>query len=112
VGAFRSALGRFAALDAQVVGISSDSIFSHVAWQKHEVGATGFPLCSDFWPHGETARKFGVFRDQEPYAGISERAVFVVDKEGKILYARVYRLDQVPEVEECIQALEGKRKSG
>lgn len=112
MGAFQSAFGRLAALDAQVVGISADSVFSHVAWQQHEVGTLSFPLCSDFWPHGEVARQYGVFRDHEPYSGISERAVFVLDKEGKIVYARVYRLDQVPEVDDCVRALEALKPAG
>jgi alkyl hydroperoxide reductase subunit AhpC len=112
VAAFRSALERLAALDAQVVGISVDSVFSHVAWQKHDVGMLPFPLCSDFWPHGEVARRYGLLREAEPVAGVSERAVYVVDKEGKIVYARVYRLDQVPEAEDCIQALEAARDAG
>ena len=112
MGAFRSARERLAALDAQVVGISVDSVFSHVAWQKHDVGAVPFPLCSDFFPHGEVARQYGILREAEPVAGVSERAVFVVNKQGKIIYAHIYRLDQVPEAEDCIKTLEGANAGG
>jgi alkyl hydroperoxide reductase subunit AhpC len=112
VGAFRSAGERLDALDAQVVGISVDSVFSHVAWQKHDVGAVPFPLCADFFPHGEVARRYGILREAEPVSGVSERAVFVIDKQGKVIYARTYRLDQVPEAEDCIKALESAKAGG
>ena len=55
--AYNAELDKFAGYDAQVVGIGVDSVFSHIAWQKYEIGMLRFPLCSDFWPHGETARK-------------------------------------------------------
>ena len=51
---------KFAGYDAQVVGMSVDSVFSHVAWQEKSIGKLNYPLCSDFFPHGEIAKKFGV----------------------------------------------------
>lgn len=63
------------------------------------------PLCADFYPHGEVTKAFGILRDGAPVAGISERAAFVVDKEGKIAFAKVYPLDQMPKVEELLQAV-------
>ena len=50
-------------------------------------------------------RKFGVLREDAPVAGISERAVFVVDKAGKIAFAKVYPIDQLPEIEQVLGAL-------
>jgi len=47
-------------------------------------------LCCDFWPHGEVSRSYGVFREEGPYAGASERAIFVVDRSGKIVFSKVY----------------------
>ena len=87
------------------MGISIDSVFSHVAWQKFEVGMLNYPLGSDFYPHGEVARSFGVLRDGDPIPGISERAVFVIDKEGIIRFSKVYELGEVPENEDVFEVL-------
>ncbi len=95
----------FAALNAQVLDISVDSIPSHIAWRDKEVGSVEVPLCSDFYPHAEVTRKFGVLREGPPVAGISERAVFVVDKAGKIAFAKIYPIDQLPNIEELLGAL-------
>jgi alkyl hydroperoxide reductase subunit AhpC len=95
----------FTALNAQVMDISVDSIPSHVAWRQKEVGPVEVPLCSDFYPHAEVTRKFGILREGPPVAGISERAAFVVDKTGKIAFAKVYPIDQLPDIEELLQAL-------
>jgi peroxiredoxin len=64
-----------------------------------------FPMCSDFFPHGAVTKAFGILREQPPLAGISERAVFIVDQSGKIVFAKVYRLDQVPDNDELLEAL-------
>jgi alkyl hydroperoxide reductase subunit AhpC len=95
----------FAALNAQVMDISVDSIQSHIAWREKELGSVEVPLCSDFYPHAEVTRKFGVLREGAPVAGISERAVFVVDRAGKIAFAKVYPIDQLPEIEKVLGAL-------
>ena len=87
------------------MGISIDSVFSHVAWQKFEVGMLNYPLGSDFYPHGEVARSFGVLRDGDPIPGISERAVFVIDKEGIVRFSKVYELGEVPENEDVFEVL-------
>ena len=107
--AFDSDREKFAALDAQVLDISIDSILSHIAWQKKEIGMMHLPLCSDFYPHGEVTRAFGILREGPPVPGISERAAFIVDKSGKITFARLYPLDQTPNNEELLAAL---RKMG
>jgi len=96
---------KFAALNAQVLDISVDSIYSHKAWQKYEIGAIHLPMCSDFYPHGAVTRAFGILREAPPLAGISERAVFIVDKSGTIAFARVYPLDQTPKSEELLEVL-------
>jgi alkyl hydroperoxide reductase subunit AhpC len=96
----------FAALNAQVLDISVDSIPSHIAWRQQEVGPVEVPLCSDFYPHAEVTRKFGVLREGPPVAGISERAVFIVDKVGRVAFAKVYPIDQLPEIEELLRALQ------
>jgi alkyl hydroperoxide reductase subunit AhpC len=95
----------FAALNAQVLDISIDSIPSHIEWRKKEVGPVKIPLCSDFYPHGEVTQKFDILREGTPVPGISERAAFIVDKTGKIAFARVYPIDQLPDIEELLTAL-------
>jgi peroxiredoxin len=104
--AYQADLPRFAELDAQVVGISPDSPYCHVAWQRHEIDWMDYPLLSDFFPHGGVAGKYGVRRENPvPLPGISERAVFVVDKEGVIAFARVYELSAQPANDEVLEVL-------
>ena len=95
----------FAALNAHVVDISVDSISSHIAWRQKEIGPVKIPLCADFYPHAEVTRKFGILREGPPVAGISERAAFIVDKAGKIAFARVYPISQLPDIDELLEAL-------
>lgn len=64
-----------------------------------------YPLGSDFYPHGAVAQKFGIFRSSDPLAGINERAVFVIDKQGKIVFAKVYELGDLPDNEDAFEAL-------
>jgi alkyl hydroperoxide reductase subunit AhpC len=96
---------RFKAAGGQLLDISVDSIESHLAWQRKEIGMMRFPLCSDFYPHGEVTRKFGILRDEPPVPGISERAAFIVDKGGVIQFAKVYPIDQLPDIEGLLQEL-------
>jgi alkyl hydroperoxide reductase subunit AhpC len=103
--AYNADLEKFAGYDAQVVGVSVDSIPSHIAWQQKTVGKLNFPLGSDFYPHGAVAKKFGILREGDPIPGINERAVFIVDKQGKIAFAKVYDLGQQPDNEDCFEVL-------
>ena len=95
------------------MGISIDSVYSHVAWQKFEVGMLKYPLASDFFPHGKVAQEYGVFRPGEPIPGISDRAVFVITKDGEIVFSKVYELRDVPDNEEPLAVLRQlKAKAG
>jgi alkyl hydroperoxide reductase subunit AhpC len=98
-------LARFAEQNAQVLGISNDSIYCHLAWQENSIGWQEYPMASDYWPHGNTARQYGVLREGDPLPGICDRAIFIVDKQGQIAYARVYELGQEPDNEESLEAL-------
>jgi len=95
--------GEFAALNAQVLDISVDSIPSHIAWQKKELGIMTLPMCADFYPHGAVTEAFGIMREGTPVPGISERAAFIIDKSGTIAFAKVYPLDQMPDFEELLR---------
>src|SRR5205823_13262247 len=97
MSAYSRDLPKFAELNAQVVGISTDSINSHLAWQEKSLCWQAYPLASDYWPHGGTAQKYGIMREGEPLPGINERAVFIVDKEGKIDISKTYELATEPD---------------
>jgi alkyl hydroperoxide reductase subunit AhpC len=104
--AYSRELDKFAAYDAQVMGISVDSTWSHIAWQEKEIGKVNYPLLSDFYPHGEIARKYDVFREGDPIPGINERAIYIVDKTGKIVFAQLYELGESPDNQDVYEALE------
>lgn len=103
--ALEAAQAQFAAHNAQVVGISVDSIPSHTAWQKHAIGKLSYPLCSDFYPHGEVTERYGLLREGPPFPGISNRVLLIVDTEGKVRWKKVYDLPTVPDVKEILEAL-------
>ena len=63
------------------------------------------PMCTDFYPHGEVTKQFGILREGPPVPGICERAVFVVDKGGKIVFSKTYPLDQLPNLDEVLKTL-------
>ena len=95
---------KFLARQAEVLGISVDSIMNTTSWER-EIGPFDFLLGSDFWPHGEVSRRYGVLREADPFKGASERAIFVIDKAGKIRFSRIYPVDQLPDLEETLEAL-------
>ena len=87
-----------------LVAISVDSIMNTTAWER-EIGPFDFALCSDFWPHGEVSRKYGVLRANHPHAGTNQPVVFVVDKGGRIQFRKLYEDGTVPDVEEPLSVL-------
>jgi alkyl hydroperoxide reductase subunit AhpC len=102
--AYQVERANFLAQNAEVVGISVDSIMNTTAWER-DIGPFDYPLCSDFWPHGEISRDYGVLRETEPFAGASERAIFVVGKAGRIDFSKIYPLNQVPNLQEILNVL-------
>ncbi len=98
---------KFLAQQAETVGISVDSIMNTTAWERN-IGPFDFPLCSDFWPHGEVTERYGVLREQGLLAGAGERAIFVLDKSGRITFRKIYPTDEVPDYREVLGALAGK----
>jgi alkyl hydroperoxide reductase subunit AhpC len=94
----------FQVRQTEVLGISVDSIMNTTSWER-EIGPFDFWLGNDFWPHGDVSRLYGVFRESEPLNGASDRAIFVIDKSGKIRFTRTYALDQLPTLEETFAAL-------
>ena len=91
---------KFESLDAQVLGISVDSVWSHKAFaEKMKIG---YPLLADFQPRGAVGEKFGVYL---PEKGITGRSTFIIDKQGKVSWAKTYDIPSVPDVNEVAAAL-------
>ncbi len=101
----QSKLADFAGYNTQVVAISTDSVPSHIAWQQKSIGTIGYPIASDFFPHGEVAKKYGVLIEEGPIAGVCNRAIFLVDKSGKLAFAKVYEIKHQPDPEEVLVVL-------
>jgi len=97
---------RFEKLNTVALGISVDTVPSKKAWAK-ELGIKNTRLLSDFWPHGDVARSYGIFREKE---GFSERANIIVDVNGKVIFVKVYPISQLPDIEEIIRTLEKREK--
>ncbi|MEO8880862.1 MAG: redoxin domain-containing protein [Gemmatimonadaceae bacterium] len=79
VALYNEMLDQFAESDAQVLGISVDGVWCHLAFAKDR--SLHFPLLADFEPKGEVSRKFGAYHDD---LGESSRALFVLDAAGVI----------------------------
>ena len=92
---------KFAALGITALGISVDTAPSKNAWAR-QLGIVDTALLSDFWPHGECAKAFGIFREAN---GFSERANIVLDEERRIKIIRIYPLAELPDIEEIFAAL-------
>lgn len=95
---------RVLAYNAETVGITTDSIMNTTAWER-EIGPFEFPLCADFWPHGEVCARYGVLRESGPGAGASERAIFIVDRGGRIAFRKIYAPDEVPPMDDVFSAM-------
>jgi peroxiredoxin len=87
--------------NAILLGITVDNIPTLFSW-THQMGKLWFPVLSDFWPHGQMAKKYGILRSD----GVSERALFVIDKKGIIRYMDVHDINQRPSLEILIKELE------
>lgn len=77
-----------------------DSVPCLKAWAE-SLGGISYPLLSDFYPHGQVAQAFGVLRSE----GYSERAIFVIDKQGLIRYVDVHDIDEQPDNEVLFRVL-------
>jgi peroxiredoxin len=91
----------FSRLNTVPLGISVDQPFCKGAWAK-ELGIKNVRLLADFWPHGDLAQKLDIFREKN---GISERANIIVDEEGKVVFAKVYEIKEIPDIDEILEFL-------
>ncbi|MCJ7810178.1 MAG: peroxiredoxin [Desulfobulbaceae bacterium] len=87
--------------DAVLLGITVDNIPTLFSWTR-QMGNLWFPVLSDFWPHGAVSKSYGVLRSD----GVSERALFVIDKKGILRYIDVHDINERPRLEALVKALE------
>ena len=98
---YNEILPEFQKFNAELLGISVDGIWSHLAFSKDR--NLHFPLLSDFEPKGAVAKKYGVYRRQD---GMTERALFVIDGNGIIRWSYVSPIGVNPGAEGILKALE------
>jgi peroxiredoxin len=83
------------------VGISIDSVPTKNAWAK-ELDIKNTRLLSDFWPHGQVAEQYNIFRNNE---GISERVNIIIDENQKIIFKKIYEISKLPDIKEILDFL-------
>src|SRR5258708_15141154 len=88
-------------LGARLLGISVDSVYCHAAFARE--AQLRFPLLADFQPRGRVARLYGAYRDGQ---GVSARALFVLDRQGRIRFSHTYPDFLNPGVDEVLTTLE------
>ena len=71
------------------------------AWAE-QLGGLPFPLLSDYWPHGQVGKTYGIFSDER---GMDTRSAFVVDAQGVIRYSKSYAPGTIPESDELLEQL-------
>jgi peroxiredoxin len=98
---YQELLPEFARFEAQLVGISVDGIWSHLAFAKDR--HLSFPLLADFEPKGKVSRLYGVYRNGD---GTSERALYVIDRDGIIRWSYVSPVGVNPGADGILRALE------
>jgi peroxiredoxin len=98
---FNEILPEFNHFNAQLLGISEDGVWSHIAFSRAR--NLKFPLLSDFHPKGSVAREYGVYREED---GTAERALFVIDGHGIIRWSYVSPVGINPGANGVLAALE------
>jgi peroxiredoxin len=94
-------------LNTVAVGISVDSVPCKKAWAE-KLGITRTRLLCDFWPHGQVAQQYGLFRNAN---GFSERANVIIDEEQNVVFVRVYPVHSVPDIQEVISFIKNLKTS-
>ncbi|WP_210573914.1 peroxiredoxin [Streptomyces sp. GESEQ-4] len=97
----RDNLPKFTDRDTQLLAVSNDSIHTLRVFAEQE--SLEYPLLSDFWPHGEASRAYGVFDEDK---GCAVRGTFVIDKEGVVRWTVVNGLPDARDLNEYVKALD------
>jgi mycoredoxin-dependent peroxiredoxin len=98
---FVNDMKNFDTLDAEVLGVSVDSVWSHKAYAD-KMGIK-YSLLADFHPKGAMSEKYGVYLGDK---GITGRAIIIIDKKGKVAWVKNYDIPVVPDVKEVATALQ------
>ena len=104
---YQELLPEFQRFNAELLGISVDGIWSHLAFAKDR--NLHFPLLADFEPKGEVARTYRVYRSNE---GTSERALYVIDENGIVRWSYVSPVGVNPGADGILRALESLGETG
>jgi peroxiredoxin len=105
MGLYNELLPEFQKFHAELVGISVDGVWCHEAFAKDR--HYHFPLMADFEPKGAVAKMYGAYRAQE---GVSQRALFVIDKNGVIAWSYLSPVAVNPGADGILEALENLPK--
>jgi peroxiredoxin len=105
LGLYQAVFPEFQKFNAELIGLSVDSAWSHLAFAKDR--NLHFPLLSDFEPKGQVARTYQVYRAKE---GTTERALFVIDADGIIRWSYVSPYGVNPGADGILRALENLGK--
>ncbi|WP_416482225.1 peroxiredoxin [Streptomyces sp. CL12] len=97
----RDNLPKFADRDTQLLALSNDSIHSLRVFAEQE--GLEYPLLSDFWPHGNVSRDYGVFDEDK---GCAVRGTFIIDKDGVVRWTVVNGLPDARDLNEYVKALD------
>ncbi len=92
-----------AKLNTVALGLSVDSVPCKTAWAK-DLGIEHTSLLADFWPQGQVASLYGIFREKN---GFSERANIIIDESGQVVFVKVYPIRELPDIEEILNFLRG-----
>ena len=102
---YHEILPEFHRFNAELMGISVDGVWCHAAFSRDR--KLHFPLLADFEPKGAVSKLYGAFRDGE---GVSERALFVIDKKGTITWSYISPIAVNPGADGILEALESLPK--
>ncbi|KUN05123.1 peroxiredoxin [Streptomyces yokosukanensis] len=97
----RDNLPKFVNDDTQLLAVSNDSIHTLRVFSEQE--GLEYPLLSDFWPHGNVSRAYGVFDEDK---GCAVRGTFIIDKEGVVRWTVVNGLPDARDLDEYVKALD------
>jgi peroxiredoxin len=92
IPSYRDDLSKFESLDCQPIAIGISPVPAHQAWVE-TLGGVNIPVLSDFYPHGEVAKQYGVLREE----GFPERSLFLIDRQGVIRYSLIHELRKQPD---------------
>ena len=96
---------RLRARQLLAVSVCVDSLMNTTAWER-EIGPLDFPMCADFWPHGQVSALFGALRGEAPMRGATDRVLYSIDRVGNIVFHQRCGLEELPNWRAALEALD------